>query len=123
MLCTIHLPPGITKQFDRIIRQCLWRDNVDDTPKQSLASWKMICKPKTKGGLGIIDFQKKNAALLMKFLHKFYNKNLDIPWVKLIWESYYEDEVPHAAKACGSYWWKDLIKLMDQYRGFTKPEV
>jgi hypothetical protein len=48
---------------------------------------------------------------------------LDIPWVKLIWESYYEDEVPHAAKACGSYWWKDLIKLMDQYRGFTKPEV
>jgi hypothetical protein len=122
MLCTMHIPPGITKQFDRIIRQCLWMDNVD-TPKQSLASWKMICKPKAKGGLGIIDFQKKNDALLMKFLHKFYNKKMDVPWVKLIWETYYEGEVPHAAKACGSYWWKDLIKLMDQYRGFAKPEV
>jgi hypothetical protein len=29
MMCTIHIPPGITKQFNRIIRQCLWRDNVD----------------------------------------------------------------------------------------------
>jgi hypothetical protein len=86
MLCTVHIPPGITKEFDRIIRQCLWRDNVD-TPKQSLASWKIICKPKAKGGLGIINFQKKNDALLMKFLHKFYNKKLDIPWVKLVWET------------------------------------
>jgi hypothetical protein len=34
------------------------RDNVD-TPKQSLASWKMIYKPKAKGGFGIVDFQKK----------------------------------------------------------------
>jgi hypothetical protein len=31
--------------------------------------------------------------------------------------------VPHASKACGSYWWKDLIKLMEQYRGIAKPDV
>jgi hypothetical protein len=64
----------------------------------------MICKPKQKGGLGIVDFQKKNDALLIKFLHKFYNKEMEIPWVKLIWETYYYLDVPHAAKDCGSYW-------------------
>jgi hypothetical protein len=32
-LCTLQLPPGLTKQSDRIIRQCLWRDKFDE-PKQ-----------------------------------------------------------------------------------------
>jgi hypothetical protein len=83
----------------------------------------MICKPKLKGGLGIVDFQKKNDALLLKFLHKFYNSDKDIPWVKLIWSSYYELDVPHAAKLCGSYWWRDVAALMDKYRSIAKPEV
>lgn len=122
MLCTIHIPPGIIKQLNRIIRQCFWRDN-HETPKQSLAAWDMICKPRMKGGLGIIDFQKKNDALLLKFLHKFYNKRMDIPWVKLIWDSYYSLDVPHAAKLCGSYWWRDVAKLMYDFRAVAKPDV
>jgi hypothetical protein len=54
-LCSLKLPPGLTKQFDRILRQCLWRDKFDE-PKQSLAAWDMVCKPKKYGGLGIVDF-------------------------------------------------------------------
>jgi hypothetical protein len=48
---------------------------------------------------------------------------MNIPWVKLIWESYYNLDVPHAAKACGSYWWRDLISLLDNYRNIDKPTV
>jgi hypothetical protein len=44
----------------------LWRDKFDE-PKQSLAAWDMVCKPKKYGGLGIVDFQKQNMALLLKF--------------------------------------------------------
>jgi hypothetical protein len=29
-LCSLNLPPGLTKQFDRIIHQCLWRDKFDE---------------------------------------------------------------------------------------------
>jgi hypothetical protein len=47
----------------------------------------MICKPKSSGGLGIIDFRKQNEGLLMKHLHKFFNKE-DIPWVHLVWRYY-----------------------------------
>jgi hypothetical protein len=71
-LCTLSLPHGLTKQFDIIIRQCLWRD-FSGEPKQSLAAWDLVCTPKKCGGLGIVNFQKQNAALLIKFLDKFYN--------------------------------------------------
>jgi hypothetical protein len=92
-LCSLQLPNGLTNQLDRILRQFLWRDK-DDMPKQSLAAWELICKTKLKGGLGIINFQKQNAALLIKFLDKFYNKK-DLPWVNLVWFAHYEGKVPH----------------------------
>ena len=31
----------------------------------SLAAWDMICKPKEKGGLGILDLRIQNKALLI----------------------------------------------------------
>jgi hypothetical protein len=114
-LCSLQLPVGLTNQLDRILRQCLWRDK-DGMPKQSLAAWDMICKPKLKGGLGIVNFQKQNAALLLKFLDKFYNKK-ELPWVKLIWFAHYEGKIPHEEKLCGSFWWRDVMKHVDNYRG------
>ena len=79
---------GIIKQLDRIFRQCLWRGN-NDVPKQSLAAWELVCRPRDKGGLGIINLNIQNQGLLLKHLHKFYNK-VDVPWVTLIWNSYYD---------------------------------
>ena len=48
-LCSLQLPPGIIKQLDRILRQCVWREDKD-VHKQSLAAWEMLIKPKKKGG-------------------------------------------------------------------------
>jgi hypothetical protein len=78
----------------------------------------MVCKPKKNGGLGIVNFQKLNASLLIKILDKFYNHR-DIPWVKLVWHAYYQDKVPHAENLCGSFWWKDVLKQVDNFRGVT----
>jgi hypothetical protein len=61
-----------------------------------------------------MDFGKQNETLLIKQLHKFYNK-ADVPWVQLVW-NYYTDEVPHVAKLCGSFWSRDIMKLADKYR-------
>jgi hypothetical protein len=85
LLCSLSIPPGIITQLNRIIRQCLWRKKQgESTASQSFAYWVMICKPKTKGGLGILDFKKPNEALLIKHQHKIFNKQ-NIPWVKLVW--------------------------------------
>jgi hypothetical protein len=116
-LLSLKLPPGLIIQLDRIIRQCLWRDR--DGPKQSLAAWDLVCKPKDKGGLGIVNFSKKNDALLLKQLDKFYNKS-GVPWVQLIWYSYYTSAVPHAERLCGSFWWQDIMKLVEGFRDVSK---
>jgi hypothetical protein len=113
-LCSLQLPPGIIKQLDIILRQCLWRGN-SDTPRQALAAWEMLCKPKKSGGVGIINFPKQNEALLLKHLDKFYN-SVDVPWVNLIWPSHYVGCVPHAENLGGSFWWRDIMKYVDQYR-------
>jgi hypothetical protein len=42
---------------------------------QSLAAWELLCKPKDKGGLGIINLELQNDALLLKQIYKFYNKD------------------------------------------------
>lgn len=78
----------------------------------------MVCKPKKKGGLGVIDLQLWNKALLMKILHKFYN-NHDLPRVKLIRCCYYNNGVPHAVNKCGSFWWRDVMSFVTDFRGIS----
>jgi hypothetical protein len=95
----------------------LWRD-FSGEPKQSLAAWDLVCHPKDCGGLGIVNFQKHNAALLIKFLDKFYNK-VDLPWVHLLWSEYYLDSIPHAENLTGSFWWRDVLKQVDNFRGVS----
>jgi hypothetical protein len=66
--------------------------------------WKLVTRPKNKGGLGIIRLRLQNEALLMKNLHNFFSKD-DLPYVQLIWWKYYPNgKVPdHTMK--GSFWW------------------
>ncbi|CAO1939556.1 unnamed protein product [Urochloa humidicola] len=82
----------------------------------------MVQKPKEKGGLGVINLRIQNDALLLKHMHKFYTKR-DIPWVKLIWSTYYIDKVPHAAREVGSFWWKDVWRLNTLFRGIARCHI
>lgn len=118
-MCTLVLPKGIIEIIDRARRRCLWRKDKNKERVNSLASWEMVCRPKDKGGLGIINLQVQNRALLLKHLDKFYN-NADLPWVKLIRDSYYFEAVPHAVVLSGSFWWRSIIQLADDWRGLTK---
>jgi hypothetical protein len=58
----------------------------------------MVTRAKDEGGLGVLDLQIQNEALLIKNLHKFFNR-INIPSVKLIWEKYYSNgNLPNHAK-------------------------
>lgn len=79
-------------------------------------------KPKGKGGLGIKNLSVQNDALLLKHLHKFYNRD-DVPWVDLVWTKHYVDKVPHSARVTGSFWWKDVLRLNIVSRNIAKCTV
>lgn len=56
-------------------------------------------------------------ALLVKNLHKFYNKH-NLPWVHLLWETYYAN-APPKDKMEGSFWWKAHLKLIPLFKSIA----
>jgi hypothetical protein len=86
------------------------------------AAWSSVCLPKSKGGLGVINISVHNDALLLKFLSKFYNR-ADIPWINLVWENYYQNGKLPGQQKKGSFWWRDIIKLTNLFKGVAIPKV
>ena len=54
---------------------------------------------KPRGGLGILNLGSQNVALLIKHANNFLNKK-DLPWVSLIWDTYYHNRVPQGTSDC-----------------------
>ena len=75
-MCSLVIPKGVIDVIDKSRRRCLWRKDKNKQRFNSLASWDMVCKPKDKGGLGIINLHVQNKALLLKHLDSFYNNNM-----------------------------------------------
>jgi hypothetical protein len=77
-MCSIKLPVDIINQIEKYRRYCLWAGGDVNAKKPPLAAWKLVTRPKMKGGLGIIRLRLQNDALLMKNLIKFFTK-ADLP--------------------------------------------
>jgi hypothetical protein len=117
-LSALALPKGVIKQIDKFRKHCLWRGADINSKKPPNAAWKMVCKGKEEGGLGVINLEKQNEALLLKNLNKFFNKK-DIPWISLVWEKHYSNgKLPNYIKK-GSFWWRDILKLLEPFKSFS----
>jgi hypothetical protein len=118
-MCTLKLPKTVIKVIDKYRKDYLWRgSDINKKKGYNLAVWTMVTIPKEKGGLGVKNLYLQNDALLGKQLAKFYNK-ADVPWVHLIWSTYYNSKVPHLVSPRGSFWWKDLLSLSTAFKGIA----
>jgi hypothetical protein len=82
----------------------------------------MVCNTKEEGGLGVINLELQNQALLMKNLDKFFNKK-DIPWIHLVWEKHYRNgRLPSTVKK-GSFCWRDTLKLLQPFKDMALVQV
>ena len=70
----------------------------------------------------MIDLELQNMALLMKNLHKFFNR-LDIPWVNIIWANHYHNNAVSTEIPISSFWWKDILKTLHIYKELAQVEV
>jgi hypothetical protein len=120
-MCCLDVPVTIKDQVIKYMRHCLWRKKNTDVQAKgnALVSWKKICRPKEQGGLGVLNLDIQNKTLLLKNLDKFFN-NLDIPWVNLIRDTYYDEDNPPGIKIEGSFWWKSHLKLFDTYKALAR---
>ena len=62
------LPSGVADKLVRIQRDFLWGLGSEGR-KIYWASWEKVCKPRELGGLGIIDLNTFNVALLGKWIY------------------------------------------------------
>lgn len=54
-MCSLQLPVAVIENIDRVRRHFRWRGKDLTSTKKSLAAWGKVCRPKKKGGLGVID--------------------------------------------------------------------
>jgi hypothetical protein len=121
-MCTLTLPKSMIKHIDKIRRHCLWRGADINAKKPPQATWKLVCKPKAQGGLGVINLEMQNKALLMKNLHKFYNR-VDTPWINIIWTNHYHNNTIPSEGPVGSFWWRDILKIRSIYKELARVEI
>ncbi|KAJ3703992.1 hypothetical protein LUZ61_007697 [Rhynchospora tenuis] len=65
------LPKWVVKEIDKIRRNFLWKGPNTAHKKLILIAWDNICKPKSIGGLGVLDIQLLNLALISKWLWRW----------------------------------------------------
>ena len=77
-MCTLALPQGVLDQINKYLRNFFWRKFGMEDRGSALIAWSKVCKPKKQEGLGILDIDTHNKALLMQNIFKFLNKE-EIP--------------------------------------------
>jgi hypothetical protein len=122
VMCTIRLPRGVIDNIDRIRKQFLWRGNSEKKKGRQFSSLGNNSETKRERGSGCSQPKLQNDALLLKHLHKFYNRD-PLPWVDLVWFKYYQNKVPHTTREVGSFWWKDILRLNGIYRVFSQCDI
>nr|XP_045084453.1 uncharacterized protein LOC123493985 [Aegilops tauschii subsp. strangulata] len=75
-------PIWLHKLVDKIRRGFLWECKEVAVGGKCLVSWKLVCRPKMYGGLGISNMQAQGMALRLRWLWQSWNEP-DKPWACL----------------------------------------
>jgi hypothetical protein len=81
MLSFFEVPKGVLQKLD-FYRSRFFRQGDDHKKKYRLTKWKIICRPKDQGGLGVVDLEIHNRCLLSKWLFNLINT--DSAWQQLL---------------------------------------
>ncbi|KAK2414852.1 hypothetical protein QL285_037392 [Trifolium repens] len=113
----LKMPSQVVKTVVRIQREFLW-GGVRGGRKISWLSWKMVCKEKREGGLGVRDVRVVNLSLLTKWRWKLL-QNEPALW-KDVLVAKYGTRLLHFVNFNGipggritSCWWKDICAIED----------
>jgi hypothetical protein len=112
------LPKTITKRLDKQ-KNSFGRGDT----KRKYMKWAVICKSKTKGGLGIKDIIKMNISLMCKWSWGLENE--DGLWQEVVRNKYIRGETVGTVKhrLDNSPVWTDLLEIKNMYLKGRKVET
>ena len=115
------LSMGTHAGFDKHRGAFYW-NVADNKRKYRLVKWDLICKPKSLGGLGIINILVVNKCLIIKWWWKIMTTTSDKPlWLNILKAKYFPNSSSTLARASGaSQFWKDLVKLRPTFQSLVK---
>lgn len=62
-MCTLKLSKKVIQHIDRTRRHYLWKkSNHPNAKVHSLAAWDLVCQPKKKRGLEVINLELQNIS-------------------------------------------------------------
>jgi hypothetical protein len=121
-MAKIKLPLTMIEQIDKYRKHYFWNGSDLNNKKPPLVAWSVATRPKAEGGLDILNLKSQNDTLLLKNLHKFFNK-ANCPWVDLIWNNHYSDGKLPGLRPCGSFWRRAVLKQLDNFKGISMTHI
>jgi hypothetical protein len=87
------LPKWLIKKIDKIKRNFLWKGEEGEGNKGGvyLVMWRMVCRPKDLGGLGIYDLNRFGRALRQRWFSYHWIDDLK-PWQSMLLPSDDQDQ-------------------------------
>jgi hypothetical protein len=105
----------VRKKVVRIQRDFLW-GGVHGSKKLSWVKWKVVCREKKKGGLGVRDLEMVKTSLLLKWRWRLVKDGLAL-WKEVLVAKYGNHilnnvDLPNAPLPYyASLWWKDACNI------------
>ncbi|XP_078158180.1 uncharacterized protein LOC144553861 [Carex rostrata] len=109
-----RLPKGVTNHIDRMRRSFLWRGNNPCKGIHCLVNWERVCTLKDNGGMGIIDLDQQNQALLLKWIWKISHEREGI-WASTLRLLYNISDVSQLPQDSLSPFIKQISELLPFY--------
>jgi hypothetical protein len=112
----MKMPVQVRKKVVRIQRDFLW-GGVNGRKKLSWVKWKVVCKDKKKGGLGVRDLEVVNLSLLSKWRWRLLNREDLALWKEVLVAKYGLHILNNVNLSMEvspyfeSLWWKDICSL------------
>ena len=92
MMSFFEIPKEVLKKLNQYRSRFFWK-GYKDKKKYRLAKWDIICRPMDQGGLGIIDIDLQNKALLSKWIINLLNG--EGMWQTLVRNKYLSSNLYH----------------------------
>lgn len=122
-----RLPAISHAGFDKHRSNFYW-NAADNKRKYRMVRWKLICRPKKVGGLGILNTAVMNECLMIKWWWKIVSTmgspNPKPLWYTILQGKYFPASSPLMVNPSnGSQFWRSIYKVRDVFLSFVKFSV